>query len=128
LTLPVAGEIVARFGQARRTEAGVDAPRWKGLLIRAPQGAEVRAAGAGQVVFSEWLRGFGNLLIIDHGNNLLSVYGNNAVLRRAAGDRVQRGDIVAEVGNTGGMNDPGLYFEIRHQGRAVDPLQWLARR
>jgi septal ring factor EnvC (AmiA/AmiB activator) len=124
----VNGEIVARFGSPRRTEAGVDAPAWKGLLIRAPQGTEVRAAAGGQVVFSDWLRGFGNLLIIDHGDGLLSVYGNNATLARSVGDRVSRADVIAEVGNTGGMTQPGLYFEVRYRGRAVDPLQWIAAR
>jgi septal ring factor EnvC (AmiA/AmiB activator) len=128
MALPVQGEIVARFGSPRRTEAGVDAPTWKGLLIQAPQGAEVRAVAGGQVIFSDWLRGFGNLLIVDHGNGVMSVYGNNATLARSAGDRVAQGDVIAEVGNTGGMPQPGLYFEVRHRGRPVDPLQWIAAR
>jgi murein hydrolase activator len=128
MALPVQGEIVARFGGPRRTEAGVDAPTWKGLLIQAPQGAEVRVVAGGQVIFSDWLRGFGNLLIVDHGNGVMSVYGNNATLARSVGDRVAQGDVIAEVGNTGGMPQPGLYFEVRHRGRPVDPLQWIAAR
>jgi septal ring factor EnvC (AmiA/AmiB activator) len=127
---PVKGEVVARFGAARRGDggAGATAPTWKGVFFRAPEGADVHAIAAGRVVFADWLRGFGNLLILDHGDGLLSVYGNNEALLAGVGERVEAGAVVAAVGNTGGNPDPGLYFEIRVQGRPVDPLSWVAAR
>jgi septal ring factor EnvC (AmiA/AmiB activator) len=128
LKLPVAGEISARFGSPRRTEAGVDAPTWKGVFVRAPVGTEVRAIAAGRVVFADWLRGFGNLLIVDHGDGVLSVYGNNESLLRSVGDAVEADEVVAEVGNTGGNPVSGLYFELRSEGRPVDPLKWAQAR
>ncbi len=128
LALPVQGDIAARFGSPRRTEAGVDAPTWKGVFIRAPAGAEVHAVAAGRVIFADWLRGFGNLLILDHGEGFISVYGNNATLIRSVGEKVGRGDVIAEVGSTGGNAEPGLYFELRYRGRPMDPLRWAAAR
>jgi septal ring factor EnvC (AmiA/AmiB activator) len=112
----------------RKTEAGVNAPTWKGVFIRCPQGSEVRAVAAGRVVFADWLRGFGNLLIVDHGEGLLSVYGNNESLLRGVGDRIDADEVVAEVGNTGGNAESGLYFEIRFEGRPIDPLKWAQAR
>jgi septal ring factor EnvC (AmiA/AmiB activator) len=128
MPLPVQGDITARFGSTRRTEAGVNAPTWKGVFIRAPQGAEVHAVAAGRVVFADWLRGFGNLLVLDHGEGLLTVYGNNETLLTNAGERVAAGEVIASVGNTGGNADPGLYFEMRFQGHPIDPLRWAAAR
>jgi septal ring factor EnvC (AmiA/AmiB activator) len=122
LALPVAGEIIARYGQAR--EGG--GPSWKGLYIRTRTGQEVRAVASGQVVFADWLRGFGNLLIVDHGDGYLSLYSNNESLYKQPGDAVRAGDIVAAAGNTGGQEEPGLYFELRHQGKPFDPMQWVA--
>ena len=77
------------------------------------------------MVFAEWMRGFGNLLIIDHGQSYLTIYGNNEALLKQMGDGVNAGDAVATVGNSGGNQDSGLYFEIRHQGKAFDPLHWV---
>lgn len=128
LLLPVRGEVGARFGAARRTEAGVDAPTWKGVFIRAAAGSDVHAAAAGRVVFADWLRGFGNLLILDHGEGYLSVYGNNESLLAAVGERVDAGEVIAAVGNTGGSSESGLYFELRFQGRPFDPLRWAQAR
>lgn len=128
LLLPVKGEIAARFGSPRRTDAGVDGPTWKGVFIRAAEGAEVHAAAAGRVVFADWLRGFGNLLILDHGEGAMTVYGNNETLLASVGERVEAGAVIAQVGNTGGSADSGLYFEIRLEGRPVDPLKWAAAR
>lgn len=124
LAFPVAGEIVARFGDSR--PAG--GPAWKGLYIRARQGQEVRAVASGDVVFSDWLRGFGNLIILDHGGGYLSLYSNNESLYKQAGSRVRAGDEVASIGNTGGQDEPGLYFELRHQGKPFDPITWVARK
>lgn len=121
LRLPVRGELVGRFG-APRADGGTT---WKGVFIRTGVGADVRAVAEGEVVFSDWLRGYGNLLIIDHGSDYLSIYGNNDALLKEVGDRVAGGDAVASVGSSGVGGDSGLYFEIRHQGQALDPMQWV---
>lgn len=121
LRFPVRGELIGRFG-AQRAGGGTT---WKGVFIRAAGGAEVKAVAAGEVVFSDWLRGYGNLLIVDHGGDYLSVYGNNDALLKEVGDTVAGGDAVASVGASGGGPESGLYFEIRHQGRPLDPLQWV---
>jgi septal ring factor EnvC (AmiA/AmiB activator) len=128
LVLPVRGEVVARFGSPRPTEAQVDAPTWKGVFIRAAPGADVHAAAAGRVVFADWLRGFGNLMVIDHGEGVLSVYGNNESLLADVGARVGAGDPVATVGSSGGAAEAGLYFELRFKGRPIDPLRWAQAR
>ena len=121
LALPVAGEILHRFGQSRPGGG----PAWKGLFIRARQGEEVRTVGTGKVAFSDWLRGFGNLLIVDHGDGFLSLYSNNESLYKQPGDPVRAGDVVATVGATGGQDEPGLYFELRRQGKPFDPMDWV---
>ena len=123
LRLPVRGDVTNRFGAPR-----AEGTHWKGLFVRAPEGAEVRSVAAGQVVFADWLRGFGNLLIIDHGDGFLTVYGNNESLFRQPGDKVKGGEAVASVGNSGGNPESGLYFELRHQGQALDPLKWTTLR
>jgi murein hydrolase activator len=121
LSLPVRGELTGRFG-APRGAAGTEA---KGLFIRAPQGQPVRAIAGGQVVYAEWMRGFGNLLILDHGETYLSIYANNESLLKQVGDVVTAGDAVATTGASGGNEETGLYFEMRHLGRAFDPLRWV---
>ena len=128
MRLPVNGEVLARFGSPRQAADGTNAPTWKGVFIRAATGTDVHAVAAGRVVFADWLRGFGNLVILDHGDGYLSVYGNNESLLRNLGDKVASGDVIAEVGNTGGNSEPGLYFEIRFQGRPLDPLRWAQAR
>lgn len=128
LLLPVRGEVAARFGSPRPTDAQVDAPTWKGVFIRATPGAEVHAVAAGRVVFADWLRGFGNLLVIDHGEGFLSVYGNNESLLADVGARVGAGEPVATVGSSGGAAEAGLYFELRLRGRPIDPLRWAQAR
>ena len=122
LRLPTRGELINRFGTPR-SDSGV---MWKGLFIRSASGEEVRAVAAGRVVFAEWMRGFGNLMIIDHGQSYLTIYGNNEALLKQVGDAVTAGDAIATVGNSGGNPDSGLYFEIRHQGQAFDPLRWVS--
>lgn len=121
LRLPVAGELMNRFGAPR--EGG--GTSWKGIFIRAAQGSAVKAIAAGQVVFAEWLRGFGNLIIVDHGEGYMSLYSNNESLYKQVGERVKPGDPIAAVGNSGGQPDSGLYFEMRHQSRPVNPLGWV---
>jgi septal ring factor EnvC (AmiA/AmiB activator) len=122
LRWPVRGTVMARFG-TDRPEGGV----WRGILVRANEGTPVHAVGGGTVVYANWLRGFGNLLIVDHGQQFLSVYAYNQSLLKQAGDPVRAGDTVALAGNTGGQLDSALYFEIRHRGAAVDPVTFLAR-
>jgi len=121
LRLPVRGELVARFGTPH-PEGGIST---KGVFIRAPEGEQVRAVGAGRVVYSDWMRGFGNLLIVDHGEAFLSIYGNNESLLKQTGDTVTLGEPLATVGQSGGNEQTGLYFELRHLGRAFDPLRWV---
>ncbi len=121
LNLPVRGELRNRFGSPREG-SGLS---WKGLFIAAPAGQEVKAIAAGRVVFADWLRGFGNLLIIDHGGGYMSLYGNNESLYKQLGAATLGGETVAAVGNSGGNANSGLYFEMRHQGKAFDPLVWI---
>jgi septal ring factor EnvC (AmiA/AmiB activator) len=121
LRLPVTGELVNEFGTPR-VDSGLS---WKGLFIAANQGQEVRAVAAGRVVFADWLRGFGNLMILDHGGGYMSLYGNNEGLFRQVGDVVKAGDPIAAVGATGGNPETGLYFELRFQGKPFDPLTWV---
>ena len=122
LSLPVRGELRNRFGSPRE-DSGL---LWKGLFIAAPTGQEVKAIAAGRVVFADWLRGFGNLMIIDHGGGYMSLYGNNESLYKQVGDTARGGETVAAVGTSGGNTDSGLYFEIRYQGKAFDPLGWIS--
>ncbi len=117
---PVSGQVAARFGSKRG-----QGPSWKGVFIRAAEGADVRAVAGGRVVFAEWLRGFGNLIIVDHGGQYMSIYGNNQSLLKRAGDIVKSGDPIASAGNSGGNEESGLYFELRHQGTAFDPAGWV---
>ncbi|WP_188381816.1 murein hydrolase activator EnvC family protein [Oxalicibacterium faecigallinarum] len=123
LRLPIAGDLTARYGSKRG-----DGPTWKGLFIRAPEGTEVKAIAGGRVVFADWLRGFGNLIIVDHGSQYMTIYGNNQSVLKRPGDIVKSGDIIASTGNSGGNDQSGLYFEMRHQGRAFDPLGWVTIR
>lgn len=120
LRAPVAGKIAARFGSKRG-----DGPSWKGVFIRTGEGSEIHAIAAGRVVFSDWLRGFGNLIIVDHGGQYMSIYGNNQSLLKRVGDAVKGGETIASAGNSGGNEESGLYFELRHQGRAFDPATWV---
>jgi septal ring factor EnvC (AmiA/AmiB activator) len=121
LRLPVRGELVARFGAPRN-----EGPAGKGgVFIRAAEGQPVRAVAAGQVVYADWMRGFGNLLIVDHGEAYLSIYANNESLLKQPGDPVAAGETIATVGASGGNEQSGLYFELRHLGKAFDPLRWV---
>jgi septal ring factor EnvC (AmiA/AmiB activator) len=121
LSAPVSGTVAARFGAKR----GGDGPSWKGMFIKAPEGTEVRAVALGRVVHSGWMRGFGNLIIIDHGGSYLSIYANNQTLLKRLGDAVRAGEPIASAGNTGGNEESGLYFELRHLGKAFDPASWV---
>ncbi|HEX7387052.1 MAG TPA: peptidoglycan DD-metalloendopeptidase family protein [Castellaniella sp.] len=120
LPRPVAGQVQGRFG-TQRPEGGV----WRGIVLRAAAGTPVRAVAAGRVVYAHWLSGFGNLIIIDHGHQYLSIYGYNQAVLKQVGDVVAQGDVIARVGATGGQVEPGLYFELRHQGAPINPEVWL---
>lgn len=123
LRLPARGDLTGRFGQAR---AG--GGTWRGVFIRAPEQTPVLAVAPGTVVFSGWLRGFGNLLILDHGSEYLTVYGSNEAILKEVGDTVAAGETIASAGSTGGQSESGIYFEVRHRGAPVDPLLWARLR
>ncbi|MFN2645136.1 MAG: murein hydrolase activator EnvC [Burkholderiales bacterium] len=121
LRLPLKGELTGRFG-APRGASGLEA---KGVFIRAPQGEPVKAVARGHVVYADWMRGFGNLMIVDHGESYLSIYANAESLLKEVGERVAAGETLATAGASGGQEETGLYFEMRHLGRAFDPLRWV---
>lgn len=121
LPWPVDGRLVARYGTPRGGDART---KWDGVLIGAQAGSQVRAVHGGRVVFADWLRGAGLLVILDHGNGYLSLYGHNQSLLKDAGDLVKAGEPIATVGTSGGQGSPALYFAIRQQGRPSDPAQW----
>lgn len=123
LPWPVTGQLAARFGTQRNDIRS----QWDGVLIQSQAGTQVRAIHPGRVVFADWLRGSGLLVIIDHGEGYLSLYGHNQSLLSTAGESVSAGQAIATVGNTGGQADAALYFAIRKQGKAVDPNQWCRK-
>ncbi|HEY5781530.1 MAG TPA: peptidoglycan DD-metalloendopeptidase family protein [Lysobacter sp.] len=119
---PLSGSLVAGYGGALP-----DGRSSEGLLIAAPAGAPVKAVADGQVVYAEWMTGYGLLLIVDHGNGYMSLYAHNDALLKDVGDTVKRGDPVATVGSSGGHGRPALYFELRRNGQPVNPGTWLRR-
>lgn len=122
LRWPVQGPILIAYGSPRTAQL-----KWKGTLIGASEGTQVKAVAPGQVVYADWLDGFGMLLVIDHGKGYMSLYGHNQSLLRQVGQNVEQGEPVALVGDSGGQDRPGLYFEIRYQGEAINPTKWLAK-
>lgn len=124
LRLPVRGEVSNRFG-AVRSDTGVS---WKGLFIRANEGNDVKSVAGGRIVFADWMRGFGNLIIVDHGSGYMSLYGNNQALLKNVGEKVSGGDTIAAVGNSGGNESSGLYYELRRNSVPFDPLSWSSLR
>lgn len=120
LQLPVSGQILARFGTSRN--AGDQ--RWNGIFIAAGEGRNVRSVFAGRVVFAGWLHGFGMLMILDHGDGYMTLYGHNRSLYKVVGDWVETGEVIASVGDTGNPPRTGLYFGVRQKGKPQDPLYW----
>ena len=120
LRLPVRGEVTNRFG-ASREDTGVS---WKGLFIKSNEGSDVKSVADGRVVFADWMRGFGNLIIVDHGNGYMSLYGNNQAVLKHVGEEVDAGDTIASVGNSGGNESNGVYYELRRNSQPFDPLSW----
>ena len=119
---PLSGNLLARFGGKLP-----DGRNSTGVLIGAPSGSTVTAVADGSVVFSEWMTGYGLILIVDHGNGYMSLYAHNDSLLRDTGDKVRRGEALAKVGSSGGQGTPALYFELRRNGQPVDPATWLQR-
>lgn len=121
LPWPTTGEVANSYGQPRADGR----LQWQGTYIQTEAGAPIRSVHRGKVVFAEWLRGFGLLTIVDHGNGYMSLYGYADVLLKQPGDRVESGEQIANSGRSGGQDADGLYFEIRQAGKAVDPGKWL---
>ncbi len=121
LPWPVKGRLLKKFG-SKRAES-----RWDGVLINAEEGAEIHAVMAGKVIFADWLRGYGLLIIIDHGEHYMTLYAFNQSLYKQVGDWVQAGDVIAAVGNSGGRARTGLYFGIRKKGKPIDPVHWCRK-
>ncbi|AQQ00174.1 protease [Pseudoalteromonas aliena] len=122
LDWPSKGKLQHTFGQ--RKHGGID---WKGVLIGAAEGANVNSVHNGQVVFADWLKGYGWVIVVDHGKGFMSLYGHAQTLLKDVGDMVREGETLALVGQSGGQANSGLYFEIRHKGRAVNPVKWCRR-
>ncbi|MCD6055995.1 MAG: peptidase [Gammaproteobacteria bacterium] len=125
LPLPTSGKIVMGFNESLSTQTDL---ALNGIIIAGPEGQPVKAVAAGKVVFADWLRGMGLLLIIDHGNGYMTLYGHNQTLQKGPGDYVQAGDTIAALGQSGGQKTPGLYFGIRHNSIALNPVPWLGSR
>jgi len=121
LSLPARGRISHHFGSRRSS----DKLRWQGITIDAAEGGDVRAIYHGRVAFADWLRNFGMLIIIDHGDGYMSLYAHNQALYRDVGEWVDSGDVIATIGNSGGQDKSGLYFEIRHNGAPANPARWI---
>ena len=124
LTWPVAGTLIHDFGQPRVSNQ----VQWNGVVLAAPRGREVRAVYHGRVVFSDWLAGLGLLVIVDHGEGYMTLYGYNETTLKNSGDWVAPGDVIATVGDSGGQSRSALYFEIRRGTKPQNPRQWVTRR
>jgi septal ring factor EnvC (AmiA/AmiB activator) len=124
LPWPLDGRVQNAFGRPRAEGRMV----WHGLLLAADEGSPVTAVFRGRVVFADWLRGFGLLTIVDHGSGYMTLYGHADTLQKKVGDWVESGEVIARAGRSGGVSTTGLYFEVRQDGRATDPITWLAKR
>jgi septal ring factor EnvC (AmiA/AmiB activator) len=122
LPSPLKGKIRHKFGDTR---AGTNLD-WRGIDVSGPVGASVTAVFQGKVIFSDWLRGFGLIAIVDHGDGYMTLYGHADSLTKSVGDWVEGGEVLARAGNSGGGYEPGIYFELRHRGAVKNPKQWLA--
>lgn len=119
LKWPTKGRVTERFGSSRSGQIS-----WKGTVLAAPEGQNINAVAAGKVIYADWLRGFGMVMVVDHGKGYMSLYGHAQTLFKEAGDTVKDGESIALVGRSGGQTKSGLYFEIRHKGQAVDPAKY----
>ena len=116
LKWPIKGKIIRKYGNRR--SGGV---KWKGVILSAPEGREIKPVAAGKVIYADWLRGFGMVMVVEHGKGYMSLYGHAQALLKAVGDQVTPDEAIALVGRSGGQSEPGLYFEIRHKGQAINP-------
>ena len=119
LKWPTKGRVSASFGSPRSGQVV-----WKGTMLSAPEGQNIRAVSGGKVIYADWLKGFGMVMVIDHGKGYMSLYGHAQALLKSPGDMVKTGEAIALVGRSGGQTEPGLYFEIRYKGQAVDPAKY----
>ncbi|HIE55500.1 MAG TPA: peptidase M23, partial [Chromatiaceae bacterium] len=119
LSWPLKGRLLVLFGADKIGDL-----RWDGVIIKAPEGREVRAIHSGRVAYADWLRGYGLLIILDHGDGYMSLYGHNQGLFKETGDWVNAGEVIGLAGRSGGIREAGIYFGIRHKGEAVDPVRW----
>ncbi len=119
--LPLRGRALARYGQPRADGL----LRWDGMVLEAQSGTEVRAVRSGRVAYADWLPGLGLLMVVDHGKGVMSLYGHNQDLLKTVGDAVAQGEVISRVGDSGGASQPGLYFEVRRNGKPVDPGSWV---
>ncbi len=124
LTWPVAGNLLHDFGQPRASSS----VKWNGVVLGAPRGREVRSVYHGRVIFADWLAGMGLLVIVDHGDSYMTLYGYNETILKNAGDWVAPGDVIATVGDSGGQSQSSLYFEVRRGTQPLNPRQWVTRR
>jgi septal ring factor EnvC (AmiA/AmiB activator) len=120
LTRPASGQIQQLFGKRRQGQV-----LWKGIVVNSSEGSPVRAVYDGKVLYADWLKGFGLVTIVDHGEGYMTVYGRNQALLKQPGDSVLQGETIGLVGSSGGQMSSGLYFEIRHKGKALNPRSWL---
>ena len=120
LNWPLKGALLQKFGESR--QGGMSS---RGILIQSTEGATVQAIADGQVIYADWLKGYGWVIVLDHGNGYMSLYGHNQNLLKQPGARISAGEGIALAGMSGGQASAGLYFEIRNKGEAVNPLQWL---
>lgn len=123
LQWPLTGKILASYGSQRN----LDKLNWKGILIASEKGTAVKASADGRIVFADWMKGFGLLIIIDHGEQFMTLYGNNDSLLKTTGDTVKAGEAIAQSGDQGVRQTAGLYFEVRHKGSPTNPMQWLRK-
>ncbi|RLV58753.1 peptidase M23 [Parashewanella curva] len=122
LKWPIQGRLTHSFGSPRGGQL-----RWRGVLLSAPEGRAIKAIATGKVIFADWLKGFGMVIVVDHGKGYMSLYGHAQALLKSSGDRVKQGETLALVGRSGGQAEPGLYFEIRHKGKAINPSRYCKR-
>ncbi len=126
LNMPVKGKIVSFFGPYKNTELNVMNYQ-SGIDIQAERGEPIRSAEGGEVVFAEWFKGYGNMIIIDHGDHIYTLYAHAEEIYKAKGDTVKKDEVIGTVGDSGSMKGPVLHFEVRHHGKPVDPLKWLKK-
>lgn len=119
LAWPTKGHLSAKFGSSRSGQIN-----WKGVILSAPEGQAVNSVAPGKVIYADWLRGFGMVMVVDHGKGFMSLYGHAQTLLKKPGDKIGRGETIALVGRSGGQTQAGLYFEIRHKGQAVNPANY----